>query len=157
MNTVIELLTCFKNAPTENNADSLEFEIIKKFEDQELYIQQLRGALGYSVPGIVPGNPLIVNGIAEAIARQLKEATELGEKYKAEAERLFALLDDIDTAEDTFKPLVDRFFNYVHKKHKERFSGPISTDGFVLVWDWEKEEMRAAAASKAIGYRGKTP
>lgn len=68
----------------ENKNKSLKSEIksykeeIKYLKDElekcNTYIHQLRGALGYAVPGYVPENPHIKNGIAEALSLQLIEA-----------------------------------------------------------------------------------
>lgn len=44
------------------------------------------------------------------------------------AKDLWCLLDDIDTAEDMFKPEITPHFNYVHKKHRDRFKY-ITSDG----------------------------
>jgi len=44
-------------------------EIAKK----DVYIQQLRGALGYSVSGNISEKPEILNGLADALHRQLAE------------------------------------------------------------------------------------
>ena len=57
------------------------------------------------------------------------------EAARSEAFRLFGLLDDIDTAEDMFKPETTAHFSYVHKKHMSRHDGPISSDGHKLTWN----------------------
>jgi len=44
---------------------------------------------------------------------------------------LWSLLDDIDTAEDMFKPKINAHFKYVHEKHRERFNYG-STDGYTV-------------------------
>ena len=40
---------------------------------KDVYIHQLRCALGYPVPGDIPPNPNILNGIADALQIQLAE------------------------------------------------------------------------------------
>ena len=53
--------------------------------------------------------------------------------WKLMAERLWGLLDDIDTAFDHYKPTMsDRFVNYVHKKCIERQDYLESPDGHTL-------------------------
>lgn len=55
------------------------------------------------------------------------------------AEKLWQLLDDIDTATDMFKPNNnDPFVKYVYKKVSERFDH-LSSDGYNL---YTKEEFR---------------
>ncbi|HSW65053.1 MAG TPA: hypothetical protein VLH56_17340 [Dissulfurispiraceae bacterium] len=49
--------------------------VLTKDADAEIerlntYIHQLRGALGYAVPGHIPENPDILNGIADALSKQ---------------------------------------------------------------------------------------
>jgi len=56
-----------------------------------------------------------------ALRSQVEKMKKESEIYKTEAERLFGLLDDIDTAEDIFQPKITPHFDYVHKKHRERF------------------------------------
>lgn len=45
----------------------------KELAEKDVYIHQLRGALGYPVPGDIPPNPNILNGIADALQIQLAE------------------------------------------------------------------------------------
>jgi hypothetical protein len=71
---------------------------------------------------------------------QLIAFKESRERYRQEAERLWCLLDDIDTAEDMFKPEKNAHFKYVHKKHSARWDGPITSDGYVLSW---KDDLTA--------------
>lgn len=62
-----------------------------------------------------------------------KGLTEKLERAKEVAEILWQLLDDIDTAEDAFKPETTPHFKYVNKKHQERHKY-IHTDGYKLTW-----------------------
>ena len=56
--------------------------------------------------------------------------------YKLIAERLWGILDDIDTAFDHYKPdMKDRFVNYVNEKSKERSSYANSLDGQTLTFN----------------------
>lgn len=56
--------------------------------------------------------------------------------YKLIAERLWGILDDIDTAFDHYKPdMKDKFVNYVNKKCQDRFDYGVSEDGYVLTWN----------------------
>lgn len=60
----------------------------------------------------------------------LAELKEFRESETAE-EKLWQLLDDIDTAGDVFKPEITEYFKYVVKKTEERHKYLIS-DGFTL-------------------------
>lgn len=53
------------------------------------------------------------------------------DKWKDIAEKLWILLDDIDTASDMFKPKKDNFYRYSMKKAEKRFE-LISSDGYDL-------------------------
>ena len=53
------------------------------------------------------------------------------EEWKAKAEALWALLDDIDTAGDMFKPEITPFFRYVIAKAEERHKH-MESDGYKL-------------------------
>lgn len=56
--------------------------------------------------------------------------------YKLIAERLWGILDDIDTAFDHYKPdMKDRFVNYVNEKSKERSLYANSLDGQTLTFN----------------------
>ncbi len=54
------------------------------------------------------------------------------EKLEAECKRLWALLDDISTAGDMFKPQIDVYFKYVNKKCDER-DGLFTSDGYDIL------------------------
>lgn len=54
-----------------------------------VYVHQLRGALGYPVPGHIRENPDILNGIADALSRELEE-------LRAENKQLEERLDLIE-------------------------------------------------------------
>ena len=53
--------------------------------------------------------------------------------YKAHAEFLFGLLDNIDTAEDVAKSNDEAFRRMVHKHHRRRFD-IATTDGYSLIF-----------------------
>ena len=53
------------------------------------------------------------------------------EEWKTKAEALWALLDDIDTAGDMFKPEITPFFKYVMGKSEERHNY-LESDGYNL-------------------------
>ena len=52
--------------------------------------------------------------------------------WKAIAEALWGLLDDVDTAGDMFKPPINNFFKYVIRKSEERHKY-LHSDGYELV------------------------
>ena len=57
--------------------------------------------------------------------------------YKLIAERLWSILDDIDTAFDHYKPdMKDNFVNYVNEKCQDRFSYGFPEDGYVSTFTW---------------------
>jgi hypothetical protein len=49
------------------------YTLLALLRERDVYIHQLRGALGYPVPGDIAENPDIKNGIAEALQIQLRE------------------------------------------------------------------------------------
>ena len=53
------------------------------------------------------------------------------EEWRAKAEALWALLDDISTASDIFKPEQTNFYKYVMRKCEER-SAQMVSDGYKL-------------------------
>jgi len=59
-------------------------------------------------------------------------------RYKEAAEKLWSLLDDIDTASDMFKPSTEEgfraFYRYAMKRCEERGKILESRDGYTLVW-----------------------
>ena len=52
--------------------------------------------------------------------------------WKAIAEKLWTLLDDVDTAGDMFKPPINGFFEYVIGKSEQRHRY-LRSDGYSLV------------------------
>ena len=60
--------------------------------------------------------------------------------YKLIAERLWSLLDDIDTAFDHYKPdMQNNFVNYVNAKVRERHLYAQSKDGYNLWFAYHKD------------------
>lgn len=56
--------------------------------------------------------------------------------YKLIAQRLWCILDDIDTAFDHYKPdMKDKFVNYVSHKCRERGEYANSLDGYTLTFN----------------------
>lgn len=55
------------------------------------------------------------------------------DQARAEAERLWGLLDDISTLGDMMKPEINHYFNAIHRKVAQRH-GPITSDGYTLKW-----------------------
>ena len=66
--------------------------LIQQLAEKDIYIHQLRGALGYTVPGSICENPDILNGIADALQRQLAEKTAEVNRLKAKLEAAEARL-----------------------------------------------------------------
>ena len=54
------------------------------------------------------------------------------EEWRAKAEALWALIDDIDTAGDMFKPEMGAYFRYVNLKVSERFQH-MKSDGYRII------------------------
>ena len=60
----------------------------------------------------------------DQLLMQDERIAELEAENKAlreDREKLWMLLDDIDTAEDMFKPEINNHFRYVNKTHRLRF------------------------------------
>jgi hypothetical protein len=55
------------------------------------------------------------------------------DQARAEAERLWGLLDDISTLGDQLKPEINHYFNAIHRKVEKRH-GIITSDGYTLKW-----------------------
>lgn len=53
-----------------------------------IHIHQLRGALGYPVPGSIRENNNITNGIADALGRQLEELRQENERLQERIEMI---------------------------------------------------------------------
>jgi len=69
---------------------------------------------------------------ASVILKPKPHLTNLtAEQWQTKAEALWALLDDIDTAGDMFKPETTPFFKYVIGKAEERHRY-IESDGYKL-------------------------
>jgi hypothetical protein len=54
------------------------------------------------------------------------------EEWKAKAEKLWAILDDIDTYGDMYKPEITAYFKAVNKKAAERFD-VLQSDGYRIL------------------------
>lgn len=65
-------------------------------------------------------------------SKDLIEKPATLEEWKAKAEALWALLDDIDTAGDIFKPEITAYFKYVNRKAAERFK-EMKSDGYRII------------------------
>ena len=66
-----------------------------------------------------------ITDVSEQVRREAVQA----ERCRSEA--LWTLLDDIDTAGDVFKPIIDGYFKYVNQKTKERHQY-LQSDGYSL-------------------------
>jgi len=75
----------------------------------------------------------LVGFIKNRMVPEFRQLESLLKKRTEVAEILYGLLDDIDTAEDMFKPEITPHFKYVNKKHQERHKY-INTDGYELSW-----------------------
>jgi hypothetical protein len=71
--------------------------------------------------------------IVKRLRRQLREAT----RYKAAAEALWKLLDNIDTADDAARENDARYRATARTMAKRRYEHAQSFDGHTLVWSWE--------------------
>jgi len=63
---------------------------------------------------------------------ELKEKSATLEQWKAKAEFLWQLLDDIDTAGDMFKPEITSYFKYINNKAAFRFQA-MESDGYKII------------------------
>lgn len=74
--------------------------------------------------------------------------------WRAVAERLYQLLDDIDTAEDAAKGDLPRFERAVRRIHRQRFLYAESPDGRTLVWKGDAPvtpESVGASMARVLG------
>ncbi len=62
----------------------------------------------------------------------LSEKPATLEEWKAKAEALWILLDDIDTAGDMYKPEINGYFKYINKKIAKRFRH-MQSDGYEII------------------------
>ena len=58
----------------------------------------------------------------------------MSERERLEAERLFGILEDIDTADDLARNDDRAYRLIVGKLQANRWKGPIRTDGYSLSW-----------------------
>ena len=82
------------------------------------------------------GKEIQVCDICQAISIDSKdkliEKPATLEEWKAKAEALWILLDDIDTAGDMFKPEITAYFKYVNRKAAERQTH-MQSDGYIIL------------------------
>lgn len=71
-------------------------------------------------------------GVALPRGKPLIEVPATLEEWKAKAEALWALLDDIDTYGDMFKPEQTNYFRAVNKKSQGRFAH-MESDGYRII------------------------
>lgn len=67
-------------------------------------------------------------------AQEIIETEPTLEEAKAEAERLFQLLDDIDTVNDWARSNDSAYRAAVDRLQCKRWKGRITTDGYKLFW-----------------------
>ncbi len=109
--------------------------LVRRIKELEIYTQQLRGALGYSVPGNIRENPEIHNGIAEALQQRVESleanlAREMTYKETVEAlerdlkynTKLLALQCDLAREAET---KVMELVNGIKKHRVDRYDNPI--------------------------------
>lgn len=140
------------------SAVSLRDEWQKRHDGQQVIIDNLRrmveeysdvlrdlasyvGCGGYNSEGNIPAK-VAEDKIRWGIDHMLRVETDRREsaewrleKWHQEIRRLFGLLDDIDTAEDAYKPEQTEWFKYVHQQQRKRFDGITSTDGYTISID----------------------
>lgn len=75
------------------------------------------------------------------LRNQVETLTAENTRKEMEIKRLFMLLDDIDSAGDMFKPEKTPYFGYVELKHRERFNGITSTDGYEITVSTQREPL----------------
>lgn len=69
----------------------------------------------------------------DALRVRVKELEARNAKTKDTAEKLWVLLDDIDTLGDAFKPEHTPYYKAVNARVSKRFA-LISSDGYNLIW-----------------------
>ena len=76
--------------------------------------------------------------IKEYLAKELKAKDEEIERLKSYIEKLWQIVDDIDTYGDMAKSNDAMFRSLVENKQKERWELPITTDGYKLIYKESK-------------------
>ena len=80
----------------------------------------------------------IVNVIFDEHEAQIKAKDEEIERLKSYIEKLWQIVDDIDTYGDMVKSNDAMFRSLVENKQKERWELPITTDGYKLIYKESK-------------------
>ena len=80
----------------------------------------------------------IVNVIFDEHEAQIKAKDEEIERLKSYIEKLWQIVDDIDTYGDMAKSNDAMFRSLVENKQKERWELPITTDGYKLIYKESK-------------------
>jgi hypothetical protein len=116
---------------------------------EELGIDSMKDCVrvseGANCLGILPDiQPKIgVEGESNLCKKECREVRKLTSKeWQEKAEALWALLDDVDTAGDMFKPEITAYFKYVNKKSQERFQH-LTSDGYNIFPTSSKQEQKS--------------
>lgn len=80
----------------------------------------------------------IVNVIFDEHEADIKDKDEEIERLKSYIEKLWQIVDDIDTYGDMAKSNDAMFRSLVENKQKERWELPITTDGYKLIYKESK-------------------
>jgi len=88
----------------------------------------------------------------------MSEMEELSDREIAD--KLWCILDDIDSASDMFKPSdknpgsYERFYNYVMKKHRKRFDY-LASDGYDLYTksEWREKNINTIVDDEPIQFK----
>jgi hypothetical protein len=106
-------------------------------------IDQIVGAIesgNTPEPGKEPTDSMQYNSSSQQEETKHLDAAE----WRDRAEKLWQLLDDIDTASDMFKPEKNAFFGYAMRKAEERGKYIFSPDGYRLVATQRNESESVA-------------
>ena len=76
----------------------------------------------------------VLNEIYDSFKAHMKAKYEEIERLKSYVDKLWQILDDIDTYGDMAKSDDVLFRSLVEKKQKERWELPITTDGYRLIY-----------------------
>ena len=101
------------------------------------------GDCGYFEINAQPGERFFQAALKALEAPEPKEGN-VSDRERLEAERLFRILDDIDTADDLARNDDRAYRLIVGKLQAKRWKGPIRADGYSLTWLPETSTARPA-------------
>lgn len=109
------------------NSDRLQLGLIERLKEAEARIRQLEGPMTYNV-----SSPGPLGSIKESVAN-IRSTTTEGKSYHEVAQRLYQLLDDIDTAGDIAKSDDVLYRSIVERTQSKKGHFVIECDGYTVL------------------------